>query len=182
MCQPPRSPFVNLRQTRALQLEYQIQIAFCTAMYGLWRSAATRQSIWRVRHVSGMLGCNVCLLIRLRWGEGEACDRPWTRGFHCRGGACSRQKAAKQRTVREALRHPLLLSLPPLPSPLPVCVCLHWLGTLLRVVMDANGLACRTRLPEWVKTSVPKGKNFTRIKSNVRDLKLATVFAFWLRR
>eukprot|EP00730_Choanoeca_flexa_P015649 TRINITY_DN7232_c0_g1_i2.p1 TRINITY_DN7232_c0_g1~~TRINITY_DN7232_c0_g1_i2.p1 ORF type:complete len:382 (+),score=102.71 TRINITY_DN7232_c0_g1_i2:29-1147(+) len=33
----------------------------------------------------------------------------------------------------------------------------------------------RLRLPDWAKTSVPKGKNFSTIKNNLRDLKLHTV-------
>ncbi|KXN73347.1 Lipoyl synthase [Conidiobolus coronatus NRRL 28638] len=32
-----------------------------------------------------------------------------------------------------------------------------------------------TRLPEWLKTEIPKGDNYTRIKKNLRDLKLHTV-------
>eukprot|EP00045_Choanoeca_perplexa_P003252 m.29498 g.29498 ORF g.29498 m.29498 type:complete len:367 (+) comp11948_c0_seq1:164-1264(+) len=33
----------------------------------------------------------------------------------------------------------------------------------------------RLRLPDWAKTSVPKGKNFSTIKNNLRELKLNTV-------
>ena len=33
----------------------------------------------------------------------------------------------------------------------------------------------RLRLPPWLKTKVPVGKNFTRIKENLRDLNLHTV-------
>ena len=37
------------------------------------------------------------------------------------------------------------------------------------------GWAYSLRLPDWAKTSVPMGENFTRIKENLRDLKLHTV-------
>lgn len=33
----------------------------------------------------------------------------------------------------------------------------------------------RLRLPPWLKTKIPMGKNFSRIKEQLRELKLATV-------
>lgn len=33
----------------------------------------------------------------------------------------------------------------------------------------------RLRLPPWLKTKIPMGKNFSRIKDQLRELKLATV-------
>lgn len=33
----------------------------------------------------------------------------------------------------------------------------------------------RLRLPPWLKTTIPVGKNFAKIKSQLRELKLATV-------
>lgn len=33
----------------------------------------------------------------------------------------------------------------------------------------------RLRLPPWLKTAIPMGKNFAKIKSQLRDLKLSTV-------
>jgi lipoate synthase len=35
--------------------------------------------------------------------------------------------------------------------------------------------SCRQRLPEWLKTEIPKGKSFATVKENLRGLKLATV-------
>lgn len=33
----------------------------------------------------------------------------------------------------------------------------------------------KQRLPEWLKTAIPVGKNYTQIKKNLRELKLHTV-------
>ena len=33
----------------------------------------------------------------------------------------------------------------------------------------------RLRLPPWLKTEIPMGKNFSQLKSDLRGLKLATV-------
>lgn len=41
----------------------------------------------------------------------------------------------------------------------------------------ASSAPRRQRLPSWVKTGVPQGKNFHRIKDNLRDLNLHTVRA-----
>ena len=37
---------------------------------------------------------------------------------------------------------------------------------------------CRQRLPGWLKTEIPTGKSYTKVKENLRGLKLHTV---WLR-
>ena len=38
------------------------------------------------------------------------------------------------------------------------------------------GLQCRRlRLPKWLKTSIPKGKEYSRLKSSLRTLQLNTV-------
>lgn len=39
----------------------------------------------------------------------------------------------------------------------------------------AKGEEKRLRLPPWLKTEIPVGANFTKIKSQLRELKLATV-------
>ncbi|KAG0230503.1 hypothetical protein BGW42_000924 [Actinomortierella wolfii] len=39
----------------------------------------------------------------------------------------------------------------------------------------ANRRKPKQRLPDWLKTSIPVGKNYTRIKNNLRELKLHTV-------
>lgn len=39
----------------------------------------------------------------------------------------------------------------------------------------AKGEEERLRLPPWLKTKIPTGKNFTKIKEQMRDLKLHTV-------
>jgi len=36
-------------------------------------------------------------------------------------------------------------------------------------------LLCRLRLPEWLKTDIPVGKNFSRLQRDLRKLKLHTV-------
>ena len=33
----------------------------------------------------------------------------------------------------------------------------------------------RQRLPDWLKTEIPKGKSYTKVKESLRGLKLATV-------
>ena len=38
-----------------------------------------------------------------------------------------------------------------------------------------KGDKSRLRLPPWLKTQIPMGKNYSRIKSQLRDLKLSTV-------
>lgn len=37
------------------------------------------------------------------------------------------------------------------------------------------GVSRKQRLPEWLKTAIPVGKNYTEIKKNLRELKLHTV-------
>jgi len=39
---------------------------------------------------------------------------------------------------------------------------------------------CRLRLPPWLKTEIPVGKNFNRLKSSLRNLQLHTVSSFSL--
>ncbi|KAG7206569.1 hypothetical protein KM043_000255 [Ampulex compressa] len=39
----------------------------------------------------------------------------------------------------------------------------------------AKGERTRLRLPSWLKTEIPMGKNYSRIKSQLRDLRLSTV-------
>ena len=39
----------------------------------------------------------------------------------------------------------------------------------------AKGDKSRLRLPPWLKTQIPMGKNYSRIKSQLRDLRLSTV-------
>ncbi len=39
----------------------------------------------------------------------------------------------------------------------------------------AKGETARLRLPPWLKTKIPLGKNYDRIKTQMRSLKLATV-------
>lgn len=48
-------------------------------------------------------------------------------------------------------------------------------GSLQHHDMSRVLILNRVRLPEWVKTTVAQGKNFAKIKSSLRDLKLATV-------
>lgn len=38
-----------------------------------------------------------------------------------------------------------------------------------------KGEKTRLRLPPWLKTEIPMGKNYAKIKSQLRELKLATV-------
>lgn len=38
-----------------------------------------------------------------------------------------------------------------------------------------KGESERLRLPPWLKTQIPMGQNFSKIKQQLRDLKLATV-------
>lgn len=42
-------------------------------------------------------------------------------------------------------------------------------------VQVKNCPPCRLRLPEWLKTDIPVGKNFHRLQRNLRKLKLHTV-------
>jgi len=56
----------------------------------------------------------------------------------------------------------------------------QWSGFFEQCTLTASSCICsyvfrKQRLPEWLKTAIPVGKNYTQIKKNLRELKLHTV-------
>ncbi len=52
--------------------------------------------------------------------------------------------------------------------------CLRSHGIVL-LHLQVSYLTTSERMPQWLKTNIPMGPNYTRIKENLRDLKLNTV-------